>query len=162
MPILALLASVAYAGFVQPIPVDVDLVNKTAIGDQNAARESANDVEFIGCGTRFFDDGTGNAFRFGFCQATDADGDSITCFTQLDSLIDEMRANSDYAFITFNWQDDGSGGAECIRVGFSTQSLYLPASSDPGLESHTHEYLTGEGEGHNNTTSSTSSPIPEE
>ena len=42
--------------------------------------------------------------------------------------IDEVRANTDYAFITFNWQDDGFGGAECIRVGFSTQSFYLPAN----------------------------------
>lgn len=128
---LTVIAGGAYAGFVQPVAVDVDLVNMTAIGDQLTARTSANDIEHIGCGTRYFDDGTGNAFRFGFCQAVDADGDEITCFTQLDSLIDEMRASSAYAFITFNWQDDGSSGAECIRVGFSTQSFYLP---DPNIK----------------------------
>jgi hypothetical protein len=124
-----LFAGIAYGGFVLPVPVDVNLVNMTAIGDQWAARSSANDIEFIGCGSRHFDDGTGNSFRFGFCQAGDADGDSITCFTQDDDLIDEMRTNSDYAFILFNWQDDGSGGSECTRVGYSTQSFYLPAAA---------------------------------
>ena len=123
---LMLLTGFAYAGLVQPSPVDVDLVNMTAIGDQFTARTAADDISFIGCGTRNFDDGAGNSFRFGFCQAGDADGDSITCFTQNDSLLDEMRAQSDYSWITFSWQDDGSGGFECIRVGFSTQSFYLP------------------------------------
>jgi hypothetical protein len=124
--VLTLLAGAAFAGLAQPAPVTVDLVNMFANGDQLTARTSANDTEFIGCGTRNIDDGTGNPFRFGFCQASDADGDEITCFTERDSLLDEMRANTDYAFITFGWQDDGFGGAECIRVGFSTQSFYLP------------------------------------
>lgn len=128
---LTLLAGFAVAGFVQPAPVDVDLDNLVAVGDQLTARTSAGDTEFIGCGTRSFDDGLGNTFRFGFCQASDADGDEVTCFTQSGALLDEMRANSDYAFITFSWQDDGFGGAECIRVGFSTQSFYL---SDPNIK----------------------------
>jgi len=124
--VLVMLAGIAYGGLVQPAPVSVDLVNRTALGDQLTARTSAGNTEFIGCGTRNFDDGTGNAFRFGFCQASDADGDEITCFTENDNLIDEMRANNDYAWITFSWQDDGFGGADCTRVGFSTQSFYLP------------------------------------
>jgi hypothetical protein len=125
---LALLAGVVYAGLEQPALVAVDLVNMAANGDQHTARTSAGDTELIGCGSRSIDDGTGNAFRFGFCQATDADGDTITCFTQDAELLNEMRANSDYAFITFGWQDDGSGGAECTRVGYSTQSFYLPVA----------------------------------
>jgi hypothetical protein len=124
--ILALLAGFAFAGLVAPVPVDVDLDNMFAFGDQFTARTSAGDTQFIGCGTRSIDDGTGNPFRFGFCQASDADGDEVTCFTENANLLDEMRANNDYAFITFGWQDDGGGGAECIRVGFSTQSFYLP------------------------------------
>ena len=126
--VLTLLAGTAYGGFVQPALVLVDLVNMAAFGDQYAARTSDGDIELIGCGSRSIDDGTGNPFRFGFCQATDADGDAITCFTQDADLLDEMRANSDYAFITFGWQDDGFGGAECTRVGYSTQSFYLPVA----------------------------------
>jgi hypothetical protein len=123
---LALMAGVAFAGLALPVLVSVDLENMTAHGDQHAARSSDNDAELIGCGTRSFDDGAGSAWRFGFCQATDADGAGITCFTEEARLLDEMRVNNDYAYITFNWQDDGFGGAECTRVGFSTQSFYLP------------------------------------
>ena len=75
---------------------------------------------------RTFDDGMGGSFVFGFCQAEDAEGNNITCFTDNPVLIDAMRSTSDFAFITFNWRDDGLGGAECIRVGHSTQSFYLP------------------------------------
>jgi hypothetical protein len=124
--VLTLLAGAAYAGLSRPAPVVVDLVNMSANGDQLSARTSADDVTFIGCGTRSFDDGTGNEFRFGFCQAGDADGIEVTCFTQNAVLLDEMRASNDYAWITFGWQDDGGGGLDCIRVGFSTQSFYLP------------------------------------
>ena len=126
VPVLTLMASIAYAGLVQPAPVDVDLVGLFAQGDQLTARSSAGDTEYIGCGSRTTDDGLGFSFRFGFCQAEDADGESITCFTQNPVLIEAMRATSDYAYITFSWQDDGAGGAECIRVGHSTQSFYLP------------------------------------
>lgn len=120
------MAGVAYAGLVQPAPVDVDLTNFFAQGDQFTARQSAGDTQFIGCGSRTFDDGLGSSFKFGFCQAEDADGDSVTCFTQNPVLLDAMRSTSDYAYITFSWRDDGAGGAECIRVGHSTQSFYLP------------------------------------
>ena len=122
---LTLMAGLASAGFVQPVPVTVDLVNMTALGDQWTARSADNDLDFIGCGIRNFDDGV-NAFAFGFCQAGDSDGNEITCFTQNANLLQTMGATSDFAFITFNWQDDGGGGAECTRIGFSTQSFYLP------------------------------------
>jgi hypothetical protein len=125
--VLTLLAGTAYGGSVQPVLVLVDLDNMTAFGDQYTARTSDGDIELIGCGTRSLDDGA-NPFRFGFCQATDVDGDAITCFTENATLLDEMRANNDYAFITFSWQDDGGGGAECTNVGYSTQSFYLPVA----------------------------------
>lgn len=123
---LTIMASVAYAGLTQPAPVDVDLAGFFAQGDQLTARTSAGDTQFIGCGSRTTDDGLGFTFQFGFCQAEDADGDRIICTTQNPFLIEAMRSTSDYAYITFSWQDDGFGGAECIRVGHSTQSFYLP------------------------------------
>ena len=119
---LTLLAGVASAGFVQPVVVTVDLTNMFALGDQVTARTSKNDVEFIGCGIRVIDDGA-SLFSFGFCQAGDSEGVQFTCFTQNADLLDAMKAISAYAFITFGW--DGNG--DCTRIGFSTQSLYLPA-----------------------------------
>ena len=37
-----------------------------------------------------------------------------------------MRVGSSYGFVTFSWDDDGAGNLTCNRVGFSTQSFYLP------------------------------------
>lgn len=121
-----LLAGIAYAGLVQPVPVVIDMDNGVAFGDQFTARMANDETSFIGCGTRHFDDSMGNSFRFGFCQAGDADGNAVTCFTQNPNLLDEMRANASYGFITFAWDDDGAGNLTCSNVGFSTQSFYLP------------------------------------
>ena len=123
---LTLLAGLAYAGFTQPAPVIIDFDNLTASGDQWTARTAKDDTSFIGCGTRNIDDGMGFSFRFGFCQAGDAEGNTVTCLTENPNLLDEMRANSSFAFITFSWSDDGAGNLTCNRVGFSTQSFYLP------------------------------------
>ena len=126
---MTLLAGIAYAGLIQPAPVVIDFDNFTAFGDQWTARTADDDTSFIGCGTRNIDDGMGFSFRFGFCQAGDADGNTVTCFTENPSLLDEMRANNSYAFVTFSWDDDGAGNLTCNRVGFSTQSFYLPDPS---------------------------------
>ena len=128
---LTLMAAVASAGLKQPAPVTVDLVNMTALGDQVTARIAKDDVSFIGCGIRVFDDGV-NSFSFGFCQAGDSEENQITCFTENPNLLQTMGANSDFAFITFDWRDDGFGGAECTRVGFSTQSFYMPNFTTKG------------------------------
>ncbi len=129
---LTSLGGLAYAGLIQPAPVVVDLDNMTALGDQWTARTADDDSSFIGCGTRHFDDGMGGSFRFGFCQAGDADGNTVNCITTNSNLLDEMRANSSYAFITFSWTDDGTGNLTCNRVGFSTQSFYIPNTTTKG------------------------------
>jgi hypothetical protein len=129
---LTLIAGGAYAGLIQPAPVTVDLVNLFASGDQNTARTVKDDVSFIGCGIRVTDDGVNPPFAFGFCQAGDSEENQITCFTQNPNLIQAMGANSDFAFISFSWQDGGFGGTECTRVAFSTQSFYLPNFTTKG------------------------------
>ena len=126
------MAGVAFAGLKQPAPVLVDLVNMGAQGDQVTARIAADDVSFIGCGFSIIDDGVIPPFEFGFCQAGDSEENQITCFTQNANLIDAIKATSAFAFITFSWQDDGSGGADCTRVGSSTQSFYLPNFTTKG------------------------------
>ena len=123
--ILAIFSSIVVAGLVQPQVVLIDEANMFAQGDMWTARTADNDNEFIGCGTRVLDDG-GGPFLFGFCQAEDANEVQIVCFTVNSDLLDAMKSTSDFAFITFSWKDDGGGGFECIRIGFSTQSFYLP------------------------------------
>ena len=121
---MTLMTGVAFGGLTQPAPVMIDFDFKFAQGDMWTARSAPDDVSFIGCGFRNFDDGI-KACSFGFCQAGDSADNQIVCFTQDTDLIDSMRATSDYSFITFNWQGDNDN-AECTRVGFSTQSFYLP------------------------------------
>ena len=121
----ALVSATAFAGFTQPADVDVDLVNMFAQGDMVTARTSAADNVFIGCGSRKIEDGAGGLFEFGFCQAEDADTESVTCFTTNADLLDAMDSTSDMSYITFSWNDDGQGNLTCSRIGFSTQSFYL-------------------------------------
>lgn len=118
------LGASAYAGFAQPAPVDVDLTNGLAQGDQITARLDPDPDVFIGCGSRTILTGAG-VVRTGFCQAQDDAAEAVTCFTQDADLIDAIKATSDFAFITFSFIDDGAGGFECRRVGTSTQSFYL-------------------------------------
>ena len=115
----------ALAGTTQPAPVQVDLTARFAQGDMITARDAKSDDVFIGCGTRHFDFGGGSTFETGFCQARVEGGDVVTCFTDSTFLIDRIGQLNDTSFITFSWDDDGTGNLTCNRVGFSTQSFYL-------------------------------------
>ena len=124
--ILAALSSAVFAGLVQPAPVTItvspDDSSTSASGDMITARFSDNEVENIGCGVRVIENEFGG-FQFGFCQAIDSDETSVFCSTQNADLLEAMKAVSAYSFITFSF-DNVSG--ECTRIGFSSQSLYIP------------------------------------
>jgi len=118
-----LLSATAFAGAINQLPVVIDLDNLSAEGDQWTARNSKNSVEQIGCGVDTFSDpGGAFTFTFGFCQATDADGVYIVCTTFDPSLLETMRATTAFAFIEFDWEENGT----CTHVKYSTQSWYLP------------------------------------
>lgn len=122
-----------WAGFTQPAPVTIDFTETggVAAGDMLSARNSKNDLEFIGCGVRYFDTlngsgGEADIFTIGFCAAQLEEGGNVTCFTQNKGLIDGMRLSSDSTYYTFTWVDDGAGNLTCTRIGTSVQSFYLP------------------------------------
>lgn len=122
---LLLSVSVALAGYVQPAPVEVTVNadgSGSALGDMVSARFSDNDVEHIGCGIRISSLGSGDYFRWGFCQARDSEGVQGFCSTEDPEILDIMKATSDYSFITFAWDEN----EECTQIGFSTQSFYIP------------------------------------
>jgi len=129
LPALLLIAVTAQAGKVQPAPVIIDIdpvtLNGFASGDMISARNSDNEFEFIGCGTRASEDGVGGVFQWGFCQASVEEGGSKNCTTTNVALLEGINVLSDSSFITFSWTDDGEDGLTCIRVGSSTQSFYL-------------------------------------
>ena len=67
-----------FAGFTQPAPVEITIDTTPGVeiyyarGDMGTARFADNDVEIIGCGIKKF---VGS--EFGFCQASDADGQRV-------------------------------------------------------------------------------------
>ena len=111
----------SHGGLVQPAPVLVDTEKKTALGDMASARYSDNEVEFIGCGVRYTDQGDDGVFSFGFCQAANSDGVNASCKTQKTALIDAIKTVAHFSFISFSWDDDGN----CTHIGASTQSFYI-------------------------------------
>jgi hypothetical protein len=125
---LVVSSSTALAGFTQPAPVAVDGADQLASGDMATSRYTKGQT-FIGCGVRSVVTPTG-VVSFGFCQARDAEGDEIICFTENAELLNVMRATSAFAFIVFAWTEGEEGEAECTRIGFSTQSFYLPKGLD--------------------------------
>lgn len=127
---LLLFTASAFAGLSQPFGVEVDHVNMTASGDMLSARNSKNDVEYVGCGVRAYDDGAGGAFYSGFCQAMDADEEWVVCTTTNPGLLNALAALTDSAFITFNWNED----YECTKIGNSANSFYLEKGKAPKKE----------------------------
>ena len=128
IPALVLGSSAAYAGLFSPVPVSVDVESGLALGDMTTARFSDNDVEIIGCGVRFSDDGKGGAATFGFCQAADAAGTVLFCSTVNTGLIEAIQNISAFSFITFT-VDSETG--QCLNIGNSSQSFYISGALAP-------------------------------
>ena len=123
--VLFLGSSAAMAGLVQPFPVAVTVNSDgsgSAVGSMTDARFSKNDVEYMGCGVRRFDDGVGGVILYGFCQAADSANEVGFCETENPALIASIGDQDDYSFIAFTWDSDGS----CRSIGNSTQSFYIP------------------------------------
>ena len=122
------LSGAAFAGLVQPLPVEVDTTTRFAHGDMLSARYADNKNEFIGCGVRKFISG-GSVVAFGFCQAEDAKGNRAFCNTDNIELLDAIEASADFGYILFSWDR-----AEiCQRIGFSNQSFYVPPNVGSNL-----------------------------
>ena len=91
----------------------------TARGSMYHVRNSPNDVEVLGCGTKTFKN---NAPRWGFCQAADSDDEYVSCETTKPEMLDQIRAIADYSYVRFDFDEN----FECTRIDVSTQSFYLP------------------------------------
>ena len=120
---MLLSAGVVYAGFRTAIEVEVttdEAGNVTgAFGNLADTFNSADDVQFIGCG---------GSNRSGFCQAADASGTlQAFCFTQDQALIAHIHAIGPDSFVSFSL-DPVTG--DCLTVRVSTQSFYGPKVPD--------------------------------
>ena len=120
--IAALYAVQGMAGDFAEVPVVVNLEERTAQGAQTSARFANNDVENIGCSATVRSDGVNPVFKYGFCQATDAEGVYAFCYTYDPELVDANNSIANYGFISFTWNEND----ECVSVKNSTQSRYIP------------------------------------
>ena len=116
---MLLSAGVVYAGLRSAVEVEIqtdEAGNVTgAFGNLADAFNSADDIQYIGCG---------GSNVFGFCQAADASGQlSAFCFTQDQTLITHIHAISPDSFVSFSL-DPVTG--DCLTVRVSTQSFYAP------------------------------------
>ena len=48
-------------------------------------------------------------------------------------MLDAISGSSDFSFLTFSWEGE-EDDATCIRIGFSTQSFYLPKKLDDHIK----------------------------
>ena len=134
---LAFASTFAFAGYVQPanvsIVTDVD-GSGAASGDMLSARTSKATIidgegneyqpELIGCGVKTFSPlvtGADGVLWSGFCQAIDAAGVEVRCFTEDAGLLDAMKAVADRSWLRFTWDTN----FECTAIFVSTQSFYL-------------------------------------
>ena len=117
-------STVAMAGLTSPQPVAVTVnadMSGSATGAMTSARFTANRVEYIGCGVRYYASGS-SVYRYGWCQAANSAGTSVFCSVDGTDLLDAIVGLANYSYITFGWDAAGN----CTRIGYSTQSMYIP------------------------------------
>lgn len=135
LAVLGAFSAFAFAGYLQPAPVEIVMNpdgSGMASGDMVSARFADDDVTNIGCGTRTYNYGSpGYPANWTFCQARDANGVQAFCSVQDSDLMKGIASIGDYSFIVFSWNADG----ECIHMGASTQSMYMPDFRDQGSPS---------------------------
>ena len=119
---LLLVSTGVFAGEATEVPLEIDELARTAKGNMVTVRFSDNEVDVIGCGTRAKVFTDGNLSHYAFCQAVSAAGDRAFCETENVELVNTIRQISDYAFITFKWDENN----QCTYFGTSTQSKYIP------------------------------------
>jgi hypothetical protein len=120
--ILSGLSTLAWAGDISDVFVEIDLVERSARGNMLDARFSDNEFERIGCGISSFAFSDGSVSQQGWCQASLMKGENTICFTENWALLDSIKAINDYSFISFRWDKAG----DCSSIYVSTQSQYIP------------------------------------
>lgn len=114
---LLLGTSLAWAGRANYIETQVDLATRTAFGSLHDTRNSADNVQYIGC----FLNLSGGAARL-TCEARDAANESLVCSSTNAELIKIAQSLSDSSYIYF--QCDAGNNLTYLYV--SNNSVWLP------------------------------------
>lgn len=112
------LAGTALAGTKEAAPVQIDTVQRWAVGALGAARNSADLKQVIGCDTRT--DSTGAVSS---CYAQDVTGKIwVSCYTYDPNLREAVRSLKGDSYLQFHW--DASG--QCTSIEVDDSSTYEP------------------------------------
>lgn len=129
---LFMMATLAYAGDVLQPQVNISVQpdgSGQAEGSVSAARFSGDDTQFIACSVRAFATGATSAESIVWCRATDAQGAQAYCYTENPALAAGLYATNAFSYVLFRWNAAG----ECIYMGSSIDSKYMPDFRDLGL-----------------------------
>jgi hypothetical protein len=114
---LAAIGGAAHAGWTHQHPVEIQ--DTYANGQSGAARNSADDKQWIGC--QLFSFGAGSLV--GVCGAADEKGNVASCYFQnVPELTAVVQAIGTDSWIGFGWNDVG----ECTTVLSDTSSYNEP------------------------------------
>lgn len=113
----ALIGGAAHAGMKSSFPVEIDMTKRTAEGSMGTARNSSDELQFIGCRM---------SLDSAVCDAMDAGGNYVGCYAANPSMT--MRSvlasiNGD-SFIMFSWNERW----ECTGLQVHNNSRWVPIS----------------------------------
>jgi hypothetical protein len=115
------LASAAHAGSKAVNNVYVDAASRVAQGDVGQARNSADTRQVIGCHVQSYRNASGE-FEQASCSATDAAGNSYSCYATEAALVRSARAINGDSFVFFF----GDAAGKCVNISVGLSSYYQP------------------------------------
>ena len=105
------------AGYKYAHPVTINNTYRYAAGSLSSAHNTADTVQYLGCRSEKYADGSG----WGYCWAYDAAGQHAICFTTNGGFLDRMASLSDDTHLTFYW---GAGSSDCTKIVVQNSSQY--------------------------------------
>ncbi|MDC3961262.1 hypothetical protein [Polyangium jinanense] len=110
----------ALAGLKVSVPVTVNLASGTASGSIGTARNTANAIEWIGCGISY----TTGGGPLVTCQATNTTGTSLSCVADTTDawMLDAVESMPSEAFISFH----RNAGGRCDSIEWRNHSYFEP------------------------------------
>ena len=110
----------AQAGYKDSLSVVIDKTNKTAQGYIGTVRNSADNVQLLGCSITV---NPSTSFPFTVsCVATDTGGQTVGCYTHNDDLAHMVAGLNGDSHLQFWWDSSGS----CTQIMISTYSNHEP------------------------------------
>lgn len=111
-------AGSALAGYKYGDGVFIDVTGRWAQGTFATTRATPDGMQYIGCSAYVHESGG----QYGMCEARDAAGVSVYCYSTNPALMAQARAVPGDARLGFSWNESGT----CTSIHFATGSYLAP------------------------------------